>query len=153
VLAAYLSDAYKIVLVLHILCAIIGFGTAFFNGIYGAQSAQYKGPEGLAITRANMLVSRIGEYFIYAVFVLGIVLVLIGDNVIDFGQTWVWLAMLLFLIAIGLSHGILWPSARRMIVLMEEMNAGPPPAGGRRPRSRRWSSSARSSPWWGRCST
>jgi uncharacterized membrane protein len=135
VLAAFGSDAYKIVLVLHILCAIIGFGAVFFDGIYGAQSAQYKGPEGLAISRANLLVSRVGEYFIYAVFVLGILLVLIGDNVFDFGQTWIWLSMLLFLVAIGLSHGILWPSARRMIVLMEEMNAGPPPAGGPPPQA------------------
>ena len=38
--------------------------------------------------------SEIGEYFIYAVFVLGIVLVLIGDNVFDFGQTWIWLSMM-----------------------------------------------------------
>ncbi len=50
-LAAFGSDAYKIVLVLHILCAIIGFGAVFLNGLYGAQAAKYKGPEGLAITR------------------------------------------------------------------------------------------------------
>jgi uncharacterized membrane protein len=135
VLAAFGSDAYKIVLILHILCAIIGFGAVFFNGFYGAQSAQYQGPEGLAISRANMLVSRIGEYFIYAVFVLGIVLVLIGDNVFDFGQTWIWLAITLYLVAIVLSHAILWPSAKRMIVLMEEMNSGPPPAGGPPPQA------------------
>ncbi len=134
-LAAFGSDAYKIVLVLHILCAIIGFGAVFFNGIYGAQSAQYKGPEGLAISRANMLVSRIGEYFIYAVFVLGVVLVLIGDNVLDFGQTWIWLSMTLFLVAIALSHAVLWPSARRMIALMEEINSGPPPTAGPPPQA------------------
>ena len=129
-LAAFGSDAYKIVLVLHILCAIIGFGAVFLNGIYGSQAAQYKGPEGLAITRANFLVSRIAEYFIYAVFVLGIVLVLIGDNVFDFGQTWIWLAIALYAVAIVISHAIMRPAVTRIIALMEEMASGPPPAGG-----------------------
>jgi uncharacterized membrane protein len=130
VLAAFGSDAYKIVLVLHILCAIIGFGAVFLNGIYGSQAGQIKGSEGLAITRANFLVSNIGEYFIYAVFVLGIVLVLIGDNVFDFGQTWIWLSIALYLIAIVISHVIMRPSVRRIIVLQEEILSGPPPAGG-----------------------
>jgi uncharacterized membrane protein len=130
VLAAFGSDAYKIVLVLHILCAIIGFGAVFLNGIYGSQAAQIKGTEGLAITRANFLVTKVGEYFIYAVFILGIVLVLIGDNVLDFGQTWIWLAMALYLVAIVISHVVMRPSVRRIIVLQEELLAGPPPAGG-----------------------
>ena len=129
-LAAFGSDAYKIVLVLHILCAIIGFGAVFLNALYGRQAAAIKGTEGLAITRANYMVSKVGEYFIYAVFILGIVLVLIGDNVFDFGQTWIWLAMALFLVGIVLSHGVMTPSVKRMIVLQEELTSGPPPAGG-----------------------
>ena len=129
-LAAYGSDAYKIVLVLHILCAIVGFGAVFLNGIYGAQAKARRGPEGLAISQANFLVSEIGQYFIYAVFLLGIVLVLIGDNLFDFGQTWIWLAMLLFLSSLAVSHLMLRPRVKRMQALMEEVIAGPPPAGG-----------------------
>jgi uncharacterized membrane protein len=130
VLAAYGSDAYKIVLVLHILCAIVGFGAVFLNGIYGQQAKARKGAEGLAISQANYLVSNIGEYFIYAVFLLGIVLVLIGDNVFDFGQTWIWLAMLLFLTSLAVSQLLLRPRVKRMQALMEEVIAGPPPTGG-----------------------
>ena len=128
--AAYGSDAYKIVLVLHILCAIVGFGAVFLNGIYGQQAKTRRGPEGLAVSQANFLVSSIGEYFIYAVFLLGIVLVLIGDNLFDFGQTWIWLAMLLFLSSLAVSHLMLRPRVKRMQALMEEVIAGPPPAGG-----------------------
>jgi uncharacterized membrane protein len=129
-LAAFGSDAYKVVLVLHILCAIIGFGAVFLNGLYGAQAAKYKGPEGLAITRANFFVSTIAEYFIYAVFLLGIALVLIGDNIFDFGQTWIWLSMTIYILAIVLSHAVLRPAIRRIITLQEELVSGPPPAGG-----------------------
>ncbi len=128
--AAYGSDAYKIVLVLHILCAIVGFGAVFLNGIYGQQAKTRRGPEGLAVSQANFLVSSIGEYFIYAVFLLGIVLVLIGDNLFDFGQTWIWLAMLLFLSSLAVSHLMLRPRVKRMQALMEEVIVGPPPAGG-----------------------
>ena len=35
-LATYNSDLYNIVKVLHILCAIIGFGGVLLNGFYGA---------------------------------------------------------------------------------------------------------------------
>ena len=131
--AAFGSDVYKIVLVLHILCAIVGFGAVFLNSIYGQQAKARRGREGLAISQANLLVSEVGTYFIYAVFVFGILLVLIGDNVFDFGQTWIWLSMLLFLASLVVSHGMLLPTVRRMQALMEEMIAtgpsqtGPPP--------------------------
>lgn len=129
-LAAFGSDAYKTVLVLHILCAIIGFGAVFLNALYGREAADIKGTEGLAITRANFKVSKVGEIFIIAVFVLGIVLVLIGDNVFDFGQTWIWLSMTLFIIALGLSQGVMTPAVKKIISLQEELVSGPPPAGG-----------------------
>jgi hypothetical protein len=135
VIAAFGSDAYKIVLVLHILCAIVGFGAVFLNGIYGQQAKSRRGPEGLAISQANFLVSEVGTYFIYAVFLLGIVLVLIGDNVFDFGQTWIWLSMLLFLGALAVSHGMLRPTVRRMQSLMEAMIAAGPPQGGPPPQA------------------
>jgi uncharacterized membrane protein len=130
VLATYGNDAYKIVLVLHILCAIVGFGAVFLNALYGQQANSRKGAEGLAISEANELVSKVGEYFIIAVFFLGIALVLLGDPVIKFDQTWVWLAMTLYIIALGISQGLMMPRVRRLIALQRELlAAGPPPAG------------------------
>ena len=129
-LATYGNDAYKIVLVLHILCAIVGFGAVFLNALYGQQAKSRKGPEGLAISEANELVSKVGEYFIIAVFLLGIALVLMGDPVIKFDQTWVWLAMAVYIIALGVSQGLMAPRVRRLIALQRELVAsGPPPAG------------------------
>lgn len=130
VLAEYLSNLYKFVLVLHILCAIVGFGAVVLNAIYGQQAKARRGTEGLAIAEANYLVSKIGEYFIYAVFLLGIALVLIGDNVIDFGQTWIWLSIVVFLTAITISHAVMQPRVRRMHALMNELiHMGPPQPG------------------------
>ena len=124
------TTAYKVVLTLHILCAIVGFGGVLLNALYGRESMRRQGPSGLAITEANYFVSTVAEKFIYAVFVLGVVLVILSDEVFTFEQTWVWLAMLLYAIGIALSHGALFPTVRRMKALMAELVAmGPPPAG------------------------
>jgi len=76
---------------------------------------------------ANYRVSMVGEYFIYAVFVFGLLLVPLSDDVWKFSQTWLWLSMLVYLVAIGTSHGVLFPAVKRMRALMGELAAGPPP--------------------------
>jgi uncharacterized membrane protein len=124
-LAAYGSDAYNIVKVLHILCAIVGFGAVTLNGLYGAQAKARGGTDAAAIGQAVYRVSTVGEYFIYAVFVLGIALVAMGNNLFDFGQTWVWLSMVLYIIGLGLSHGLLRPRVRRMNAVLVELAASP----------------------------
>jgi len=133
VIGAYYDGLYKFLLVLHILCAIIGFGATYLNALYGQQIRKHRGREGLAIYEANFFVSGIGLYFIYAVFVFGFLLVLQSDDAWKFSQTWVWLSMLLYIVAIGVSHGILLPAVKRMGVLMREMVDAGPPAGGAAP--------------------
>ena len=124
------SGIYKLLLVLHIFCAIVGFGAVYLNALYGQQIKKRQGREGLAIYEANFFVSGIGQFFIYGVFVFGFLLVLTSDSEIKFSETWVWLAMTLYVVALGASHGVLLPAVRRMGVLMRELvDAGPPPAG------------------------
>jgi uncharacterized membrane protein len=126
---------YGVLLFLHILCAILGFGPLMLNGLYGQQAAKRPGPGGLAIGQANYAVSAIAEYFVYAVFVLGILLVVTAEgDLIGFGDTWVWLSMLLYVIAIAFAHARQFPNARKMNELAEELvTAGPPPAGAQGP--------------------
>lgn len=134
VIAAYYDGLYKFVLALHIVCAVVGFGAVALNGLYGQQIKgrlmQGRVAEALAIHDANFFVSKIGEYFIYAVFILGFGVIGLSDSVFKFSQTWVWLSVLLYVVGIGLSHGVMIPGAKRLGALMREMVAGPPPAGG-----------------------
>jgi len=130
VMADTLSGKYKFVLVLHLLSAIVGFGAVFLNAIYGQQARARKGREGLAISEANFLVSGVGTYFIYAVFVFGVLLVLLSSKQWKFEQFWIWASMALYIIGIGLSHGVLRPNVRRMQALMGELAEGGPPPGG-----------------------
>ena len=124
------SGIYKLLLVLHIFCAIVGFGAVYLNALYGRQIQKRQGREGLAIYEANFRVSAIGQYFIYGVFVFGFLLVLTSDEAWEFSQTWIWLSMALYIVGIGVSHGVLLPAVKRMGALMRELvDAGPPPAG------------------------
>ncbi len=126
-LGAYGSDAYNIVKVLHILCAIVGFGGVTLNGLYGAQAKQRGGREAVGIGESVYRVSVVAEYFIYAVFVLGLALVAMGNNIFDFGQTWIWLSTVLFIAGLGIAHGVLRPRVKRLNALMVEVAAGAGP--------------------------
>jgi len=139
VLADFDSGLYKTTLILHILCAIVGFGAVMLNGIYGQQVKirlqSGRAKEALGAFEANEFVSKIGEYFIYAVFVFGFLTALQGDPFVKFDQTWLWLSMVIYIVALGISHAVLFPAVKRMGVLIKEVADGPPPVGGPPPQA------------------
>jgi uncharacterized membrane protein len=129
--AAIGDTPYKAVLLLHILSAIIGFGAVFLNALYGRAAERRRGAEGLAIAETNYDVSQVAQYFIYAVPIFGILLVLMSDDVIKFSEGWISASFVLYLVGLGLSHGVLRPNVKKMQGLMRELaGAGPSPASG-----------------------
>lgn len=129
------SGLYKTLLVLHILSAIVGLGAVMLNGLYAAQSQKRPGPAGRAVSETNFFVSNIAEKFIYTIPIFGILLVLDSGKAWKFSQTWIWLALLIYVVAIGISHAILIPGHKRINALLLEMEQGPAPAGGRPPQA------------------
>src|SRR5262249_9695726 len=103
-LATIDSGLYKFFLVCHILVAIVGLGAVLVNGLYDAQARKRPGPPGRAIVEANNAVSTIAEYFIYAIPLFGFALIGLSDKFWKFSQTWIWLSLLLYVIALGISH-------------------------------------------------
>src|SRR5688572_32241136 len=115
---------YTFLKIVHIVTIVVGIGTVTLNGIYGAK-AKAAGPNGgAAIGRANYDVSVVAEYFIYAIPVTGILMMLVEDYW-EWSQTWVWLSIVLYVVGLGISLGVLIPSQRRMNELLA---AGPPNA-------------------------
>jgi predicted integral membrane protein DUF2269 len=117
--------AYRLVLFLHILSAIVGFGGVVLNGLYGFHAKNRRGEGGLAIVETNFAVSEVCARFIYTVPVFGFLLVWLSDGGWAFRQTWVWLALVIYAGALSLSHGVMKPTVKRMIVLMKEMVSTP----------------------------
>jgi uncharacterized membrane protein len=130
-----MSTSYKFFLLLHILAVVYGIGGVLLNGVYGAEAKKRPGPGGLAVSEANLAVTMIAEYVIYTIPVSGVILVLISPNDIwKFSQTWVWLSIVLYVVAVGIAHGVLMKNHKRMIGLQRELVAmsgapagGPPP--------------------------
>lgn len=125
------SFAYRLVFLLHILSAMIGFGGVMLNGLYAKKARERPPAEGLAVMEVNTFISlKVAEIFIYLTAFWGFGLVGLSDGAWGFGQGWVMAAITLYVIALGLSHGMLQPRAKRMVELQREVvNAGPPQGG------------------------
>ena len=108
--------AYEIIFFLHILSAIVGFGTVFLNSMYGRQALDRRGREGAAIGQATLAVGNVAEIFIYAVFVTGLLMGIMADDgsLIELSDAWLSAAMLLYIIALGITHGVLKPSVKKL---------------------------------------
>ena len=117
-------DLYMLLKIVHIVTVVAGIGAVSLNGLYGAK-AKAAGPNGgVAISQANFDVSKVAEYFIYAIPVTGIVMMLLTDeHSWEWSQTWVWLSIVLYVAGLGITHGVMVPSSRRMIELL---SSGPP---------------------------
>jgi hypothetical protein len=58
-------------------------------------------------------------------------MILTSDDVWKFSQAWISLAFLLYIVALGIVHGVHYPNLRRMNALMAELSVGGgAPAGG-----------------------
>jgi len=123
------SGVYNVFLFLHVLAVIVGFGGVLLNGIYASRARRYDPSQALAVLEVNGFVStKVAEWFIIAAGVLGFGLVSLSDDVFSWGQTWVWLSILLYVVSLGVSHGLLLPRVRTMIATQAELASGSAPS-------------------------
>ena len=122
------GNFYRLLLLLHIACAILGFGSVAFNGLYRARARQRGGPTELAILQETSYVGRIAEFLIYAVFILGILVAVTSKSpgaakpMWELKQAWLSAAMVLYLADIGLLHAFIHKAERRYAALLVEVN-------------------------------
>jgi uncharacterized membrane protein len=112
------GDLYNVVLVLHILAVIIGFGGMFIAGFYGNEAGTMPGREGLAVAQTTLKVTgKIPSVAVGAVPILGILLILMSEDAIKFSAMWVSLSFLLYIVLMGLATGIQVPTIRKMVAM------------------------------------
>jgi uncharacterized membrane protein len=128
---------YKILLFLHVGCVITGFGAVAWNSLYLNRARRRGGAAEAAVLDVNADVTRIAEILIYAVFILGILLVATskthGVMVWKFGQGWLSAAMALYIVNLGLYHGLIRRSQKEYRQLAGQLPAASQPAAGGRP--------------------
>ncbi|MEZ5383046.1 MAG: DUF2269 family protein [Microthrixaceae bacterium] len=115
------SNLYRVVLLVHLLLSIAGFGGVLLNGVYAAKAKQRQGLEGLAISEANYGVSGIAEVLILLVPVSGLALVWASGGAWALSDLWVWLSIALFAAAFAVSRAVLMPGHRRVNGLLTEL--------------------------------
>lgn len=118
------STLYNIILLLHVLTAIVGFGGLIAHGAYNAKAFRATAGEALVLLRNTAAVTNIAHYAIYAMFVFGIVLISVSNGQISFGAPWVSASFLLVFVVIGLAHGLVRPAVRGLTARAEALPSG-----------------------------
>ena len=122
-----MSTGYQILVMLHILCVIGGFGAVSYNGLYVNLAQRRSGAPGTsAVLEVNTLVSGLAELLIYAALVFGVGAVTASHSTVKFSQAWVSAAFAVYLVDIAILHGWIRRYQRRL-------RRPGPAGGGRRP--------------------
>lgn len=109
------GPAYVSVLILHVLSATIGFGTVFVTGVQAVRAR--RGPQSEAA-------ESVKRYFrpgvnwaaraVYAVPVLGIVLLVMSRGAYDLSDGWVVAGLMLWIAAVFVGEAVHWPREREL---------------------------------------
>jgi len=109
------GGAYKVFLALHVLAVVVGFGPWFLNGLLPARAVGAEPGEARALSRANLQVSTVSQYAIYAVIVFGAAaLGSAHKHTIDFGDAFIYVTIIIWVAIVGVLHGLVLPSQRAL---------------------------------------
>lgn len=119
--------AYHVLVMLHLLCVIGGFGALAYNALY--MSLAQRRPTGGtgAILEVNTLVSGLAELFIYAALVFGIGAVASSHSTVKFSQAWVSAAFGVYIVAVGVLHGWIKRHQRMYAGMVAKLESGSDP--------------------------
>jgi len=113
ILAAVGDTGYKIVLLLHIVAVIVALAPAVVHPImFTLEKQRDDGDVAALATRITGLPTRIYSIALVLAGVLGIGLISMGDDVIAWGDTWVWLSLVLWVVLNGVLHGVMFPTEK-----------------------------------------
>jgi uncharacterized membrane protein len=128
------STTYQVLVLMHLLCVIGGFGAVAYNGLYVSLAQRRATPAGSrAILEVNTLVSGLAELLIYAALVFGLAAVAASNSAVKFSQTWVSAAFAIYLVDIAILHGWIRRHQRRYMVVASRIEGSSPPPGTRPP--------------------
>ena len=127
-----MSTIYKILLLLHLLAVIVGFGSSFVYPVLAAKTKVLDPKERYAVNHTAFSVSKfLTTYPLYAAGALGILLVVTSEESWKFSQAWVSSAFFLYILALLVAVFLHGPNLKAMDELCGRLAAGQitPPKG------------------------
>jgi len=124
-----MSNGFKILVLLHILCVIGGFGAVAYNALYMSLAQRRPGGGTGAVIDVNNLVSGFAELLIYAALLFGIGAVAASRSTIKFSDAWVSAAFAIYLVDVGVLHGWIKRYQREYSAVVTRLETGAAAAG------------------------
>ena len=120
------SFPYNLLLVLHVVCVVVGFGAVSLNGLYVSRTRQLTVEQRLAVGETNLFAStKVAEWFVYLVPFWGFGLSGMAKESYPVHKPWVGGALLLWVVWVGLWHGVVRKGTRQMLAAERELAAEP----------------------------
>jgi uncharacterized membrane protein len=115
ILADYADTGYNIVLLLHIIAVIVALAPVVVHPVlFGLERRRSDGDIVALAGRVTGLPTRIYTIALVVAGVLGIGLISMGDPVTEWGDTWIWLSLILWIALNGVLHAVMLPSERAL---------------------------------------
>lgn len=116
----------KALVALHLVCVVGGFGYLAYSGV--TLIVGRRRGAALGTLEVTIQVSALAELLLYGAFLFGVAAVG-ASSTWNFGQTWVWLALLIYLAAIGVLHGAVRRPRREYVALARKLASASSPSG------------------------
>jgi hypothetical protein len=129
--AAPAGRLYQFFVLLHVICVVGGFGAIAYRSLVLdlARRRGYAAAAGVLAVFGQ--VAQVGEILLYGAGLFGFLAVAVGDDQTSFSRPWVGAALGVFVVMIGLLHGLVRPAEHRYRAAMLELAQAPamaPPA-------------------------
>jgi len=119
-----IDDAgYRIFLLLHIIAVVVAFAPGFVWPLVGLALRKEQKSLGTlyAVIADNaMKIQGVGAILMG---LFGLAMIGLSDSVIEFSQTWISIALLLWFLTIGVVYGLLFPTLKKAAAGNEESEA------------------------------
>lgn len=119
---------YHILVLLHLLCVIGGFGALAYNALYMSLAQRRPAGGTGAVIEINALVSGLAELLIYAALVFGIGAVASSHSTVKFSQAWVSSAFGVYIAAVAVLHAWIKRHQRLYAAVVARLESGADPA-------------------------
>jgi uncharacterized membrane protein len=108
------ADAYDVLVAVHALTALVGFGAIALSGVYGVTAERRARPDALEEVRRFFVRPPLAEAAVLAVGVLGVAAELTDPHGHGVGQLWTTVGLVVWLGASGIWWLVVRPAERRV---------------------------------------